>query len=152
MIKAESERVPANTRPEINDRIRRDTEARIRYYSEHLELIPARLRALDREWDVERCLETGSATLSLFGLLRGFITGKKRWFLLPLGVQSFFLQHAVQGWCPPLPLLRSLGVRTRTEIDEEWFALYVKAGGRLDQIEQVRRRRRRSGRRARASR
>ncbi|WP_407921819.1 hypothetical protein, partial [Corallococcus sp. AB049A] len=28
---------------------------------------------------------------------------------------SFLLQHGLQGWCPPLPLLRRLGLRTRGE-------------------------------------
>jgi hypothetical protein len=34
-------------------------------------------------------------------------------------VQGFFLQHAIQGWCPPLPVLRRLGFRTVQEIEEE---------------------------------
>jgi hypothetical protein len=33
------------------------------------------------------------------------------------------LQHAMQGWCPPVPLLRRLGIRTRNEIDREKYAL-----------------------------
>lgn len=33
------------------------------------------------------------------------------------------LQHGLQGWCPPLPVLRRLGVRTRGEIDREKYAL-----------------------------
>jgi hypothetical protein len=28
-----------------------------------------------------------------------------------------------QGWCPPVPLFRPFGVRTRQEIDAERFAL-----------------------------
>lgn len=36
---------------------------------------------------------------------------------------SFLLLHATQGWCPPLPLFRRLGVRTRGEIEKEKFAL-----------------------------
>ena len=35
----------------------------------------------------------------------------------------FLLQHALQGWCPPLPLLRRLGVRTQAEIERERYAL-----------------------------
>jgi hypothetical protein len=34
-------------------------------------------------------------------------------------VQTFYLQHTLQGWCPPLPLLRRLGFRTPGEIEEE---------------------------------
>jgi hypothetical protein len=29
------------------------------------------------------------------------------------------LMHALQGWCPPLPVIRKLGVRTAKEIFEE---------------------------------
>jgi hypothetical protein len=32
---------------------------------------------------------------------------------------GFLLQHALQGWCPPVPLLRQLGFRTSYEIEEE---------------------------------
>jgi hypothetical protein len=35
----------------------------------------------------------------------------------------FLLQHGLQGWCPPLPVLRRLGVRTQREIDAEKYAL-----------------------------
>jgi hypothetical protein len=52
----------------------------------------------------------------------------KRWFLLPIAVQAFFLQHALQGWCPPIPVLRRLGVRTASEIDAERNALKALRG------------------------
>jgi hypothetical protein len=29
----------------------------------------------------------------------------------------------VQGWCPPLPVFRRLGIRTASEIDYERYAL-----------------------------
>jgi hypothetical protein len=32
-------------------------------------------------------------------------------------------EHAVQGWCPPIPMLRRLGFRTSFEIEEERQAL-----------------------------
>lgn len=92
------------------------------HFTLHPEEIPRRLRELDREWDIERTLETGSASLTLFGLLLG-TTVNKRWFLLSLGAQGFFLQHAIQGWCPPLPVLRSFGVRTLQAIEAERHAL-----------------------------
>ena len=52
----------------------------------------------------------------------------RRWFLLPGAVAGFLLQHAVQGWCPPLPVLRRLGVRTADEINQERFALKALRG------------------------
>ncbi len=51
-----------------------------------------------------------------------------RFALVPLVVGSFLLQHAVQGWCPPLPVFRRMGVRTQTEIDEERAALKALRG------------------------
>lgn len=34
-------------------------------------------------------------------------------------VGFFLLQHALQGWCPPLPIIRKIGVRTAEEINQE---------------------------------
>ena len=115
-------RVEANTRGSINEKIKHETDKRIAHLTKHPSLIPARLRELDREWDIERALETGSSTLSLTGLLLGLFQNR-RWFFLPLAVQTFFLQHALQGWCPPLPLFRRLGIRTMREILDERHAL-----------------------------
>jgi hypothetical protein len=47
----------------------------------------------------------------------------RRFFVLPAVVAGFLLQHAVQGWCPPLPLFRRSGVRTAAEIGNERYAL-----------------------------
>lgn len=47
----------------------------------------------------------------------------RRWLWLTGGVAAFLLQHALQGWCPPLPVLRALGVRTAEEIGAERTAL-----------------------------
>ncbi|HJS07611.1 MAG TPA: hypothetical protein VJ809_08115, partial [Pirellulales bacterium] len=48
--------------------------------------------------------------------------------IVPGVVLSFLFQHAVQGWCPPVPVLRRLGVRTREEIDREKYALKALRG------------------------
>jgi hypothetical protein len=42
--------------------------------------------------------------------------------------RRLFLQHAVQGWCPPVPIFRRLGIRTQTKIDHERYALKVLRG------------------------
>lgn len=117
------DRVRANTKPEINERIDREMERRLRFYAvQDPAVISERLAELDREWDIERLLEANVATLSLLGVLLG-VSRSRIWFLLPLVVSGFFLQHAIQGWCPPVPLLRSLGARTRLEIERERYAL-----------------------------
>jgi hypothetical protein len=43
-------------------------------------------------------------------------------------VLLFFVQHALQGWCPPIPAFRALGVRTRPEIDREKYAIKALRG------------------------
>ena len=58
--------------------------------------------------DIERTLEANAASLSLIGVTLG-LTVDRRWLALPVGVAAFLLQHAVQGWCPPVPVLRRLG-------------------------------------------
>jgi hypothetical protein len=55
-------------------------------------------------------------------------TVNRKWYLLPAGVAAFLLLHAVQGWCPPLPVLRRLGFRTAAEIAYERYALKAMRG------------------------
>lgn len=128
MLPPTAQRVSLNTDPEVNDRIRQRTEANIEYYGSLGPLgIERRLRELDQEWDVERCLETMAPSFLLAGLFLG-TTLSKKWLLLPLAVQAFLLQHALQGWCPPLVLLRRLGVRTTAEINHERYMLKALRG------------------------
>ena len=91
------------------------------------DMISHRLTELDREWDVERLLETNAAALTLISAVLA-ATHSKRWLLLGAVVPAFLLQHAVQGWCPPLEVFRRIGVRTRGEIDAERTALKALRG------------------------
>jgi len=128
MFPATTERVALNTNDEINERIRRETDARIGWLAGAGPVaIDQRLAELDEEWDIERCLETMAPTLSLAGIVLGLGVSRK-WLLLPIIVQSFFLQHALQGWCPPMPVMRRLGVRTSEEINDERVALKALRG------------------------
>ena len=128
MNPGETDRVRANTRPEVLERIDHTIEERIRFYSvQPRETISRRIRELDAEWDIERVLEANASSLALTGLALGVL--KNRAFLLISGgVLGFLLMHALQGWCPPVPLLRKLGVRTRSEIDREKFGLKTLRG------------------------
>jgi hypothetical protein len=120
---ASADRVRRSTALELNQQIDRQTEANIQRFSTMgRSAILHRLEALDREWDVERVLEINASTLALSGLLLG-LTVNRKWFALPGIVLPFLLQHGLQGWCPPLPILRRLGIRTRGEIDREKYAL-----------------------------
>jgi hypothetical protein len=127
MIPATSERVPAHTAEHVNARIRSATLANVAWHADHPERIDARLRELDEEWDIERALEANAATASLLGLTLA-LTLDRRWMALPIAVAAFLLQHAVQGWCPPLPVLRRMGVRTADEIARERYALKALRG------------------------
>ncbi|MCU0878923.1 MAG: hypothetical protein MUF06_14155 [Pirellulaceae bacterium] len=128
MIPTTVDRVPCNTAPEVNEQIRRKTDESVAKYSgAQADQIERRLEALDREWDVERTLEANAATVALVGLGLGALVDR-RFLALPAVVATFLLQHAVQGWCPPLPLFRRLGVRTQPEIEEERYALKALRG------------------------
>jgi hypothetical protein len=127
MFSSSSGRVPRHTALQINRRIERDIEDSIDHYAAHPEKIPSRLKELDAEWDIERMLEANASSLILIGLTLG-TTQDRRWLALPAGVAAFLLQHALQGWCPPLPVLRRLGFRTMREIDRECTALRILRG------------------------
>jgi hypothetical protein len=86
-----------------------------------------RIRSLNSEWDTERILEVNSAILILLSSYLGVRTSRC-WFLLTGTIGAFILQHALQGWCPPLPLLRKWGVRTEDEINSEKMALKLMRG------------------------
>jgi hypothetical protein len=128
------DRVRAKTDPEINRKIDAALERRLRFYSvQDRQTLTQRLEELNREWDVERVLEANASSLVLMSIVLG-ITGRRKWFVVPVLVSSFLLMHAVQGWCPPVPLLRRLGVRTRFEIEQERYALKMLRGD-FDQLE-----------------
>jgi len=123
MISDTAHRVTSNTSPEINFWISQRTEQAMRRVAAGgREAIERRLTELDDEWDIERYVETMAPTITLLGLTLG-LTRDRRWLLLPFIVQTFFLQHALQGWCPPIPVLRRMGVRTTQEIEHERCAL-----------------------------
>lgn len=91
------------------DRIRRFASAPPGEASRHL-------YELDSSWDIERRLEANAAITMLLSTVLA-ATHSKRWLLLSALVPGFLLQHAVQGWCPPIEVFRRLGARSRNEID-----------------------------------
>jgi hypothetical protein len=122
------DRVRGNSPASSNIRVDRDIEDRIRAYQTRTAAeISERIGELDREWDIERAIEANAATIALAGVLLGAFVSNW-WLVVPVVVTVFLLQHAIQGWCPPVPVLRKLGFRTRKEIDREKFALKVVRG------------------------
>jgi hypothetical protein len=129
------ERVPLNTRRVVNQRIQGRTLHDVtRFVGADPVFIDERIRELEREWDIERALEANAASVGLVGLVLG-ITVDRRFLLVPGAVCAFLLQHALQGWCPPLPLLRKLGIRTSREIHDEIIALRILRGDFLERTD-----------------
>jgi hypothetical protein len=121
-------RVPQNTADEVNEQIHRRTEESIAWTIRRGPVaVERRLAELDREWDIERLLEANASSIILVGLVLG-TTANRKFLLVPAAVAAFLLLHALQGWCPPLPILRRLGVRTQAEIESERYALKAMRG------------------------
>ena len=99
-----------------SENIRMEMKKRLDYFVNHKDEIGSRLKQLDLEWDVERALIVNASALAFVSLLFGF-----RWF--PMLVMAFLFHHGIQGWCPPLVIFRSIGLRTQVEIMEERQAL-----------------------------
>ncbi len=128
MLPKTPERVPESTHDVVKQRIRNETASRIRYYSENPDEIDRRLEELETEWDIERTLEANASALILLTLALGITVNRKE-LVVPAVVAGFLLQHALQGWCPPVPALRRLGVRPQREIDAERHALMAVQSG-----------------------
>jgi hypothetical protein len=132
-LPATTHRVELHTAPELNETIRQRADAAVvRLEAASPAEIEQRLKALDREWDVERLLQTNASVVVLLGLALASTVNRK-FLLLPVGVFGFFAQHALQGWCPPIPVFRRLGVRTQREIERERYALKALRGD-FDQV------------------
>ena len=131
IVTPSTERVTAHTAEEVNQRLQREIMVRLSYFADHLDEIEARLDELDHEWDIERAIEANASSLAFVGLVLG-TTVSRRWLLLPALVTAFLFQHAIQGWCPPVPVLRRLGFRTVSEIDRERYALKAMRGDFAD--------------------
>lgn len=123
-----SKRVRQNTSPEANLKIDEKTLENItRYFGRSQEEITERIKVLGAEWDIERVLQANMATLALSGIALSF-SKNRSWLILPTVVLGFFMEHAVQGWCPPITLLRYFKIRTRDEINQEKHALKALRG------------------------
>lgn len=129
------DRVREHSAPIVNQRIAARTRDRIEHVvNEGRDAIVQRLEQLDHEWDVDRALMVNFAIASGAAYAAGLYryanrpwfglgprrNGWLRFFSVQLG---FLLLHGTVGWCPPLPVFRRLGVRTKSEIEAERRAL-----------------------------
>lgn len=114
-----SKRVKMNTKDTINQKILGMTRNSLEtYLGADYSLRKQRIKELDHEWDTERVLETNFALIGITTSILGMFHNKK-WFILGGLASGFLLLHSLQGWCPPLPVIRRLGFRTAEEISEE---------------------------------
>lgn len=120
-------RVAKSSPQQYNYEIEKDTIARLEKIGHDRKKIEERLKELDSEWDVERAIEANASTLLLTTLALATFSNRK-WLLLSGTIAGFLFQHAIQGWCPPVPVLRKLGFRSQREIDNERTVLLGRIG------------------------
>jgi len=114
-----TKRVSINSNPNVNFKIRNHTIRNINIYKNSSDkILSDNIEKLNNEWDIERLLEAKAATIVIASTILG-LKSNKNWFLLTGAAGIFLLQHSVQGWCPPVPLLRRMGIRTSEEINNE---------------------------------
>ncbi|MGC6173428.1 YgaP family membrane protein [Lacrimispora sp. 38-1] len=122
----------------VNKNIRNKTVCCIEKYKDsNKEILTERINKLNFEWDTERVLETNAASIILLSSILGFRKKRDNCFILSGMVGFFLLMHALQGWCPPLPIIRKFGVRTAEEISEEKFALKHLRGDFSDHVNEA---------------
>jgi hypothetical protein len=116
-------RVRISTSKKNNDKIDAQMEEIVsKYITASKSDISKRIQELNKEWDTERVLEANASALIFIGTLLGFLVNV--WLFVICGFISFYLlTHALQGWCPPLPIIRRLGIRTVYEICTEKMIL-----------------------------
>lgn len=133
IINPTTKRVELNSSEEDNERINEQTLNNIEIYKDcDNALIANRIRRLNSEWDIERCIGLGVGVSVLIISLLGLKKGRK--MFLTTGIVAFFvLVHTIQGWCGSVAVLRALGVRTSEEISNEKTALKL-ARGDFDNI------------------
>src|SRR5688572_18286282 len=121
MFLSTQQRVAEQSAPEANARLHEQARERVAR-SLRSGRVDVRLAELDREWDTERTLQTNFALVALASLALGAFVDR-RWLLLTGAAAGFMLQHALQGWCPPLAVFRRRGYRDAGEIERERQAL-----------------------------
>jgi hypothetical protein len=128
MLPPTSTRVSEQSSQQSNDRIDRELQQNvIRYSRGGITSIDHRLADLEHEWDIERTLQTNFAVVTMVGVALSALVDR-RWILFSAAAAGFMVQHALQGWCPPVPIFRRLGFRTSDEIDNERYAFKALRG------------------------
>lgn len=129
ILPSTTQRVQNNTNKNVNLQIRDQTLCSLKKYVDSSDnVLSEKIKNLNAEWDIERILEATAASAVLISSILGLKKSQNIWFLVPGTIGFFLLQHALQGWCPPLPVLRKLGARTGLEIENEKVVLKMLRG------------------------
>jgi hypothetical protein len=121
----EVDRVRHYTSPEILQKIDRQIEHKVAYFaSQPDEVIAEHIRELQQEWSINRLLQANTAAIGLLGAILGLFVSRK-WAVLTVAGFGFL---ACPGADPRIVLLRRLGLRTRSEINRELYALKAARG------------------------
>jgi hypothetical protein len=121
----EVDRVRRYTSPKMLQKIDEQIERNVAFYSSQPdEVVAERIHELQQEWSINRCLQAKTAAMGLLGAVLGLVVSKK-WALLTIAGFGFLLCRAAD---PRIAALRSLGFRTRSEIDRELYALKAARG------------------------
>jgi hypothetical protein len=121
------DRVRRHTAAAVLRRIDEDIGKSLHEHGREPTTISHRLQKLEREWDIDRTVETEAALTGLVGLALG-ATIKQGFLAVPLVVGSAVLLYALTGRYPLLPLFRRLGFRTAREVARERYALKALRG------------------------
>jgi hypothetical protein len=112
------DRIREHTASSVLDRIDARTARRIfRAARGGPDGLERRIAEVDKEWDVDRWLQLVFAA----GTMVSSVKGRKSviWRAILHAQQGFLMLDAMVGWCPPVEVLRRIGIRTQKEIDTE---------------------------------
>ena len=124
----ETDRVRRYTSPQMLLQIEEEIERNVAVYAgQPDEVISQRIEELKQEWSINRYLQANVAAVGLLGALLGLTVNRKFGVLTALAFGTFLL-HGVRGWDPRIHTLRKMGIRTRSEIDREIYALKILRG------------------------
>jgi len=127
MIPPTTERVRLHTRDPLNREIDSRIHESVAFHATAPpEATDRRLQQLHCEWDIERVMGVVMSSAVLLGVVLTVVS--PWWQVLTAAAAACMLSHGLFGWWPLLPVFRSFGLRTPSEINHERYALKVLRG------------------------
>ena len=126
-METSTDRARRHTARSVLRRIDDDTLHHLMEVEGKPEAAARRLEELDREWDIDRTVETEAATMGLIGLALGAFV-RPAFLALPATIGAAVFLYGTRGLYPLLPMFRRLGIRTAREIERERYAVKALRG------------------------